>query len=134
MKNSSYLPEKEFHAEETVASLDPFLRNLADLCLKAADELAEQPFSPSLRRILDDLGILNHLFIAWSAAFPAKNLAFQTLKAELLSMVQDLEQFSGESGRSHQVAFLRGELPGFADELRVAGIPLLLQLCSDVRN
>lgn len=123
------LTPQEFHAEETLQTLEPFLRNLGDLCLRAADELEEEPVSASFDRVLDDLATVNQLFTVWSRVFPAGAAAeLPLLRAEFLSLIQDLEQFSDESGRSHRISLLRSELPGFTEELRIKGIPLLTRL------
>ncbi len=130
MKSTSQDSLTRQRARETLQSLEPFLRSLSDQCLKAADEIEEgMVFSPAFDRVLENLLTLNQLLMTWGSVFALGNSTeFQTLKAEMLSLVQDLEQFSGESGKAHRVSLLRGELPGYADELRMRGIPLLLKL------
>jgi hypothetical protein len=120
---------KREKAAETLESLDLFLHVFISHCLKAADELEDQAFSRNFHQLLDDLMTVNELLITWSSVFSAgAHGKLQALKAELLSLVQDLEQFSNASNRAHRVTLLRNELPQFAEELRMFGIPLLKQI------
>lgn len=116
-------------ATETLESLDLFLHVFVSHCLRAADELEDQAFSRTFHQLLDDLMTVNQLLTTWSSVFSAgAHGKLQALKAELLSLVQDLEQFSSDSNRTHRVTLLRNELPQFAEELRMFGIPLLKQI------